>query len=320
MRHLLLSIVALLVINLSLSSQVFVPTANPGAGSNNGYPWSTHPEWRFQMLIPASALGGMPFRITEMAFAPSGSTTFSSPQCEIRMAHTTQSTFHPTFDNNLALNRTVVYTQGPITWKTTAHQWCDVGLTSFFDYNGKDNLVVEIRYTARQGGTSIHTDGTTIQRFYVFGAGAYSATQGVSQIDPWAPNLRFTVAQAVLVGSGSPRPGNTILLDLTSPADAGLPFQLATSLGTGPIVLGSRQIDLSPDDLLVVTIFGYLPSIFVNYAGLLDPSGKAQAKINLVAAPGLVGVRLHSAFVTLQASAPFGIQSISNTFSFTVLP
>jgi len=313
----LLLIVLLASSGAGQTTEVYVPTASPSAGSCNGYPWSIHPEWRFQMRIPAASLGGKPFRITEIAFAPCGTTTFSSPQCEIRMAHTTLGQFSRTFDQNLGQNRTVVF-NGPLTWKLTANTWSPVGLTGAFDYNGTDHLVVEIRYTSRSGGTSCRTDGTTIERLYTFGSGAYGSTTGVSQIDKWAPNVRFTVVQAVLTGSGTPRPGNPIDLDLVAPADAGLPYQLGTSLGTGPIVLGSRRIDLSPDDLLVVSIFGYLPTVFVNYAGSLDVNGKARAKISLLNNPALIGLRLHTAFVTLHAAAPFGVRSISNTFSFSV--
>jgi len=295
----------------------YVPNANPGAGACNGYPWSIHSEWRFQMRIPAASLGGAPFRITELAFAPCGSSNFSSPQCEIRMGHTTLTQFNRNFDQNLGKTPSVLF-NGPLTWTLTGNTWCDVGLTGVFDYNGTDNLIVEVRYTSRSGGTSCHTDGGTIERLYNFGSGAYVSANGGSQIDKWAPNLRFTVVQAVLTGSGTPRPGNTIDLDILAPADAGLPYQLATSLSTGPIVLGNRQIGLGPDDLLVVSIFGYLPSVFVNYAAILDANGKAKAKINLLNSPALVGLRLHSAFVTLHPSSPFGIRSISNTFSFSV--
>ena len=43
-----------------------------------------------------------------------------------------------------------------------------------------------------------------------------------------------------------------------------------------------------------------------------------EAAIHIPNLPALIGVRLHSAFVTLGPSAPSGIRSISNTFSFTI--
>ena len=62
------------------------------------------------------------------------------------------------------------------------------------------------------------------------------------------------------------------------------------------------------------------PSIFSNYAGTLDAQGQASAAINVPGLPTLVGFTIHTAFVTRNASAPTGIQSISNTHSFTIAP
>ena len=130
--------------------------------------------------------------------------------------------------------------------------------------------------------------------------------------------VRLTYSDVQIVGSGSPSIGNVVTLLLRAPADGGLPYQVGTSLGTGPIPIDTRQLGLSLDDLLLVTVRGLLPAVFQQYSGLLDATGRGTAKIAIPGNPGLVGVRLHSAFVTLDASAPSNIKSISNTFSFTV--
>ena len=75
---------------------------------------------------------------------------------------------------------------------------------------------------------------------------------------------------------------------------------------------------MSPDDLLAVTINNYLPMIFSGYRGLIGTNGQAKAANNIPNFPILKGVRLHTAFVTVSPSAPSGIKSISNTFSFTI--
>jgi len=121
-----------------------------------------------------------------------------------------------------------------------------------------------------------------------------------------------------LVASGSPSPGGTVDLDLDSPGDNGLTYVMGTSLGTGPIPIGQRRLNLSPDDLLVVTTANLLPQIFQNYTGVLDTNGKAKAKINIPNDNRLRGVRLHSAYVVLDQGAPFGIKTISNTASFSI--
>jgi hypothetical protein len=121
-----------------------------------------------------------------------------------------------------------------------------------------------------------------------------------------------------LVGTGSGKPGTPIAFSLLASPDAGLPYQMGSSLGNGPISLGNRQIGLTPDNLLVVSAGGLLPMIFQNYVGLLDAQGQAAAQLDIPNIPALKGVRIHTAFVTLKASAPFGIGNISNTFLFTV--
>jgi len=123
---------------------------------------------------------------------------------------------------------------------------------------------------------------------------------------------------ARLAASGVTRPGGRIDFGLTTYDDAGLPYQLGTSLGTGPIPIDTRKIDLGPDNLLLVTVNNYWPWIFSGYRGVIDSKGQAQAAIHIPNIPALIGLRLHSAFVTLDPAAPSGIRSISNTFSFSI--
>lgn len=127
-------------------------------------------------------------------------------------------------------------------------------------------------------------------------------------------------AAAQIVAAGAPRPGGTITLALDASQDAGLAYQVGSSLGTGPIPIDRRVLRLSPDDLLVVSVGGFLPGIFAGYRGVLDGAGKGAAAIHIPAVAALVGQRIHSAFVTLDVKAPSGVRSISNTASFTITP
>ena len=123
---------------------------------------------------------------------------------------------------------------------------------------------------------------------------------------------------ALIAGTGSARPGGRITLTLDAPADGGLPYQLGSSFGTGPIPIGQRRLGLSPDSLLVVSVRGLWPTVFASYAGVLSNTGTAGAAINLPNLTALTGQRVHTAFVTLDPKALFGLRSISNTFSFTI--
>ena len=123
---------------------------------------------------------------------------------------------------------------------------------------------------------------------------------------------------AVLSGAGSGQRGTPILFSLFAPSDAGLAYQMGSSFGNGPILFGSRQIELSPDSLLFVSVQGYLTMIFQNYAGFLDAQGSASARLNIPNIAALKGVRIYTAFLTLKPSTPSGVESISKAFLFTI--
>ena len=130
--------------------------------------------------------------------------------------------------------------------------------------------------------------------------------------------IRITYSDVSIIGSGPPSIGGTVTLNLTSTNDGGLPYQVGSSLGTGPILIDTRKLGLSLDDLLAVSVQGLLPQVFAGYAGSLDKSGKGQAKIHIPNIPAFIGIRLHSAFLTIKSGAPSNIASISPTFSFTI--
>jgi hypothetical protein len=132
--------------------------------------------------------------------------------------------------------------------------------------------------------------------------------------DGYIARIELTLLEA----SGIPSPGGIVRFTLDATGDAGLSYVVGTSLGTGPIAIDTRKVDLSPDDLLMVTLNNYWPGIFSGYRGAIDSKGQAQAAIHIPNIPALIGVRLHSAFVTLSPWSPSGIKSISNTFTFSI--
>ena len=85
-----------------------------------------------------------------------------------------------------------------------------------------------------------------------------------------------------------------------------------------PIPIDTRQVDLSPDSLLFLSLSGVAPAIFQNYAGVLDAKGKATASLVLPNIPALTGVGVYTAFVTLLNTAPSGISDISPSFLLTI--
>ena len=123
---------------------------------------------------------------------------------------------------------------------------------------------------------------------------------------------------ASIIASGSGQVGTALTFALSVPGDAGFPYQVASSFGTGPISLGARQLGLTLDNLMVLSTSGLLPTVFSGYAGALDAKGDGTAKLNIPAVAALIGYRIHTAFVTLSKAAPLGISTISATHTFTI--
>ena len=108
-------------------------------------------------------------------------------------------------------------------------------------------------------------------------------------------------------------------MSLFSAGDAGLPYQLGSSFGNGPIMIGPWKLELSPDPLLVFSTSGAAPWIFQNYAGVLDAKGQATAAIQIPNFPALKNTPdLHGLRDVEAHRAPSGIASVSNTFMFTI--
>ncbi|MBN2491073.1 MAG: hypothetical protein JXQ29_09505 [Planctomycetes bacterium] len=328
MKRAIVAIVALVALAAAAAAgDVFVPNNTlPSSTGCNNYPFNpSYGEWRYQLIVPPTLLGGVPIEITDVSFAPCQTVTFSATTFEMTMSHTTLPTPSSTYALNLP-SPVVVIPAGPLTWQRTAHTWSTLRLATPFQYNGMDSLTIEVRYqggsiTGATSSTDNQTSSSSLNYYRVYrsGTGAYLATTASSVTLTGALMVRLTYSDIQIYGSGQPSIGKVITLVLRSPTEGGLPYQAGTSLGTGPIVIGQRRLGLSLDDLLVVTVEGRLPAVFQQYAGLLDAAGLAQAKIAIPNSPALVGVRLHSAFLTLGAGSPFGIKSISNTFSFTVM-
>jgi hypothetical protein len=317
-------------------SYAYHDTTSPTGGSTNTFPFgnSFGNNWRYQMTVPASSLPGIPVRFTEFAFAPSASGVFAVQDFQLRMGHATSLALSSVFASNYATPpvNLIDVQNGNYTFTATVGQWTDLGAVNGFDYDGVRPLLIEVRYrgfgTTPQGTVSIRsmTSSTNSNRVWANGsypapgpADPYAATVGHTPYTYGAPRVRLTYATTQLTLSGGTSPGSTVDLNLSSAADAGRAYQVASSLGTGPIPIGTRSLGLSPDALMVITVNGYLPTVFVNYAGVLDASGKAKAQILIPNNPVLTGIRVYSAFVTIDPAAPYGISNISNTATLSIL-
>ena len=329
MNRLILTIAVLaLVAAPVLADESSVPGNNPALGAGNYWPWDAggKPEWRYQLLFTAAQLGHQAGVIKDIAFAPITSGTHTSQKFEMTFSHTTSTLLVATWAANLP-SPVTVYPEAPLTWNPVQDTWSPIGLKRSFVYDGQSNLVVDLRYFggAMSGGFTgfCHSDNgwnVTILRSWDNRAGAYTGTTASSANRNLGLITRFTIDVVLLVGSGSTRPGGKVTLALQAPAQGGLAYQLGTSLGLGPTPIGTRTLQLSLDDLLVVSVNGKLPGVFQNYSGILDTKGEAQAAILIPNDSRLLGLRLHTAFLTLDGASPQGVRSIAEPFTFSVTP
>ncbi len=121
-----------------------------------------------------------------------------------------------------------------------------------------------------------------------------------------------------ITATGAPRPGETIIFDIYSLRDKGLPYQVATSTTSGLIRLQQRTVPLGLDEILILSVTNTLPDVFESYSGTLDDSGRGQARLHIPARAYLIGTRLHTAFLTLTPTINRTMQSTSQVCTFTV--
>ena len=279
-------------------------------------------EWRYQTQLNADWIGRAG-RITEIAFLSGYNQQLIASDFEVRMSHTTLASPSTLFAANLPRPE-VLLPAGPHVWTGTCQQWSPIGLQRSFLYDGTSNLTIEIRYrNGRIQGGNGGCVGTwpcprAPYRMYKYKPGAYAALQG-SCGGQTGLKIRLTIQRTTIVASGAPSPGETICFALQSYGEARLAYQVGTSLGDGPIFIHGRLLGLSLDPVLMVSVQGQLPHIFSAYAGRLDGQGKAQAALHIPRGRALIGLRLHTAYVTIESSAPSPVKSISETVPFTIM-
>jgi hypothetical protein len=122
---------------------------------------------------------------------------------------------------------------------------------------------------------------------------------------------------ASMNSTGTPRIGTAYPLDLNGAAEGGKNYAAAVTLsGLMPMIpVGRRFIPLAADSLFFLSVTNVLPGIFVNFYGVLGPTGQGQATLAIPYAVPLVGARIDGCFVTYDAG---GIRALSNPWKFMI--
>ncbi len=159
-----------IVVTCKLNVGTFTKTFRPTSFTGNYWPLTTDASFRHQNLYLPSEINGSG-RITALQWQLWDDTSFTTncPNTTIRLAHTTNSELSGTFSSNLNRDTPVVVLQnGTITQPAgAADTWFEVPLTTPFEYNGVENLVVEIERQApcdRDGVYMVSKSSGSIRR------------------------------------------------------------------------------------------------------------------------------------------------------------
>lgn len=327
--HKALVLVALILCCLSVSldaqGKIYNPGNSPSTGSNNSWPFNVHTAWRFQFIVNASVLPNAPIKITDIAFAPSATTTWGSNQFQVRMGHTTKSNFNTPvppncFDDMLGPCPTICY-NGPIKWACTADTWSPLRLQCPFGYDGKRNILVEIRYNGRTtSGVTTHTD-PSINRAYThtgYVADPFNELCWQTPIPGQAAGPKHCISYdrtCILLASDTVPVGNTAGISIIQ-GPGGAFYQIAASLGQSGFFIKNCHLCLSVDSVFFASIF-VGPPVFNGYSGTLTASGSGSAKFACPNFPPLAGLCIYHAALLFDNSS---ILCCTNTDGTLIVP
>ncbi len=123
MKYLLVLSLALVLGSVAVADEVYVPDNQPTQGNTNVIPFDANfmkIDCRYQALYSAKLLGGQPFTIKKMSFAPANTGNLKTTQMQVRISHFTGTALNATMDLNIPSPVTVL--DAPHTYTYT--QWC----------------------------------------------------------------------------------------------------------------------------------------------------------------------------------------------------
>jgi hypothetical protein len=194
----------------------FTRSASAAVGYTNFYPFHAGDDWRIQGLYLATEVRGAG-AITAIRFvrALDNAVAATCPSVTVRMGHTTLAALTTDFSANVdASALTTVATSAPVSIPVgTAGTWFEVPLATPYEYDGVENLVVDLETPAScSGTTTIGTLNAAGRRVLAVGTDTDPATPQhgtTGGVDNAPPALQFVFTgggeNRILAGNG---PGN----------------------------------------------------------------------------------------------------------------
>jgi hypothetical protein len=309
-----------LKIRLHFGDAVYVPDdLNPATNGCNVFPFDTSVNnWRYQMILQAKDLPARKTKITEIGFANcSGSTAFSSSQFVMSMAHTTRTTTSTSFASNLGPAPIQVY-NGGLAYTSTVDQWAGIGLQCPFGYDGKRNILVEIKYRNRSGGGGgFRSNSAGTPRAWSNRASPYdnfAATTATGSGTSFGLKTRLCVEDTCTAESTEQvRIGATGTVTVYN-ATPGQFYQISASFGQGPgyTLPPNCKVCLALDTLWYLSLTQG-PPLFTNYGGVVGRTGTFSGRFLVLPFPPLVGLHVYNAAVTYVVSPNVAFTCCTNT-------
>ena len=313
MRH--IHTLALLVIASPILAQnYYIPDNDPTTGVVNVIPFGSSSAGSFsnchmQVRATAAELGGMVNLITGLGFACNGTGSAHYDSIEIVMDHipATQ-TLSSTFASNLTSNAVTVLSATDYTWNLTSSVWSEVGLQTFFVFNGMDDVVIDITCVGSTAPAGMRRG--TIQRLYSTSLGALSGTLSNSATK-FEVSMMMARSSSHGVGcggsngtpahtlTGSAQPSTTLTLDVSNGVPSGLAVLIAGTTNAAPF----------PVDLSTINMPGCYSYTDLAWVGtvVLDAAGNGSYAFPVT--PLGVGTRFYTQYACLDLAA--------NAFGFT---
>jgi len=139
----------------------------------------------------------------------------------------------------------------------------------------------------------------------------------------FAPSGVTGYGSRIVVCNGTGKPGSTVQVSVASrkAADAGKAYRLVASFGytNGIKFANGEYLDLNLDILFFLTANNLLPTVFQNFAGVLDSCGEASAAVQIPGGlpPGL-GIPIYVSGIVIDPFAPGGVSTVANTHWFVI--
>jgi hypothetical protein len=314
-HHLLLSFA---LASSALAQNYHIPDNNAAVGTSNVIPFgsttstSSFYNCRMQVRATAAELGAIPNLVTGLAFACSGTGAARYGALEIVMDHIPSGQpLSTTFASNLTANAVTVLSATDYTWNVTANTWNEVGLQTYFVFNGVDDVIIDI--TSTQGTAPAGMRRGTNQRIYVTSQTGPLPAVGISSATATKFEVSMLMARASSYGvgcagsngtprlgfSGSAQAGNTLSVDLQNGVPSGLAVLIASTTNAAPFPLDLGFLGMPGCRL-------YTDLTFLDVV-LLDGAGAGSFPFPVP--PGVFGFLFYTQFACLDPAA--------NAFGFT---